>query len=607
MCGIIGIISKKPVAPLLLAGLKRLEYRGYDSAGIATLETDHLRCLRAAGKLHHLEKKYEETPIGGFAGIGHTRWATHGKACERNAHPHMNGTVAVVHNGIIENFGTLRAALETSGCIFESETDTETIVHLLSLALKAGKTPLEAVRGTLKQLRGAFAFVALFANYGDTMIAARSGPPLVLGMGEGEMFVGSDSLALAPFTRKICYLEDGDYALIHKAGAVIYNADDQEVERKITHCTTAQVQVSKENYHCFMEKEIFEQPDAVAQTLAHYVDLEARQLRSISQAIDWNGIKRLVFSGCGTAYYAASIARYWFESLAMLGVDIDVASEFRYREPPLDLESVAFFVSQSGETADSLASMRYCRDRGVEVAALVNVLESSMAREANHVFPILAGPEIGVASTKAFTCQLVSLALLSLEAAKARGRLTGEEEQNLLFQLLKVPSYLHKVLQLDAEIIRFCSPLIEARSVLYLGRGPSFPLALEGALKLKELSYLHAEAYAAGELKHGPIALIDSQMPIVVVAPFDKWFEKTMSNMREAAARGGKILLITDENGAKSHGVDGVDSLILPSIPTFISPILYAVPLQLVAYHVARILGRDIDQPRNLAKSVTVE
>lgn len=607
MCGIIGILGKRDVAPLLVDGLKRLEYRGYDSAGIATVYQGHLGRLRAAGKLVNLERELAKKPLKGNVGIGHTRWATHGAPIERNAHPQMTYKVAVVHNGIIENFAELRDELTADGCVFQSDTDTEVLAHLVTREIKAGMTPQEAMRVSLKRLRGAYAVALIFEGEEDLMIAARFGPPLAIGYGNGEMFVGSDAIALAPFTDRISYLEDGDWAVITHHGATIYNSQDQIVERDIKTAAGTSFLVSKGNHRHFMHKEMFEQPEVISHTLAHYLDLSNGKVSELANPIDWKNIDRLSFASCGTAYYSTLVARYWFEKLSGLIVENDVASEFRYREPPMTEKTLAMFVSQSGETADTLASLRYCHAKGIKTATVVNVAESTMAREADFVFPTLAGPEIGVASTKAFTCQLSALASVVLSAAKHRGKLDKNTERKLVRQLAEIPRIITDVLKLDNAIEEICRELMTVKNVLYIGRGTSYPIALEGALKLKELSYIHAEGYAAGELKHGPIALIDETMPVIVVAPHDRWFDKTVSNLQEVAARGGRIILITDKDGAAATGANCLSTIVMPDVPEFIAPIVYAVPVQLIAYHTAVLLGTDVDQPRNLAKSVTVE
>lgn len=607
MCGIIGILGNRPVAPLLVDGLKRLEYRGYDSAGIATISNGQLERLRAEGKLVNLEEKLKQNSLQGKVGVGHTRWATHGVPVERNAHPHMTDQLAVVHNGIIENFAELRDELIEDGYVFVTETDTEAVAHLVTRAINSGLSPKDAMQICLKRLRGAFALALIFKGHDDLIIAARQGPPLAIGYGENEMYVGSDAIALAPFTNRISYMDDGDWAVLHRKSITIYDADDKIVEREITTSSGAAFLVSKGNHRHFMQKEIFEQPEVISHTLARYLDLGNSQVKQIENSIDWAHINRLTFASCGTAYYSTLVARYWFESLADLIVDNDVASEFRYREPPMTKDTLSMFVSQSGETADTLASLRYCKDKGIKTATVVNVVESTMARETDYVLPTVAGPEIGVASTKAFTCQLATLASIALIAAKNRGKVSSEREHKLVHELAEVPRIMNEVLKLDEEIEHICRDLMNVKHILYLGRGTSYPIALEGALKLKELSYIHAEGYAAGELKHGPIALIDEDMPVIVVAPYDKWFEKTVSNMQEVAARGGRIILITDKQGAAIAGLKTLSTIVLPDVPEFVSPIIYSIPIQLIAYHTAVLLGTDVDQPRNLAKSVTVE
>ncbi|WP_375676356.1 MULTISPECIES: glutamine--fructose-6-phosphate transaminase (isomerizing) [unclassified Bartonella] len=607
MCGIIGILGKRCVSSSLVEGLKRLEYRGYDSSGVATVHNGHLYRVRAEGKLVHLEEKLKKTPLEGNLGIGHTRWATHGIAVERNAHPHVTEKLAIVHNGIIENFVELQKELIEDGCIFETETDTEVIAHLITRALKDGLSPQEAIRTSWKRLQGAFAIALIFEGEDNLMIAACSGPPLAIGYGKDEFFVGSDAIALAPFVDYISYMEDGDWAVLTREGVTIYDANNQPVKRPVTTLLEGALLISKGNHRHFMHKEMFEQPEVISHNLAHYLDLGNYVVRPLENLIDWKNIHRLLFASCGTAYYSTLVARYWFEKFAALSVDNDVASEFRYREPPITSDVLSLFVSQSGETADTLASLRYCRERGVKTATIVNVEQSTMAREADFIFPTLAGPEIGVASTKAFTCQLATLASLALSAAKQRGYLSAQMEKKLVQQLAEVPRILNEVLKLERKIECICRDLVNAKSVLYLGRGTSYPIALEGALKLKELSYIHAEGYAAGELKHGPIALVDETIPVIVVAPYDRWFEKTFSNMQEVVARNGRIILITDKKGAEVACLKTLSTITLPDVPEFISPIVYALPVQLIAYHTAVLLGTDVDQPRNLAKSVTVE
>ncbi|PRD41382.1 glutamine--fructose-6-phosphate transaminase (isomerizing) [Phyllobacterium phragmitis] len=607
MCGIIGIVGVRPVAPLLVDALKRLEYRGYDSAGVATLEDGALDRRRAEGKLVNLEKRLIAEPLEGTIGIGHTRWATHGAPTERNAHPHATEKLAVVHNGIIENFAELRSALEADGYLFQTDTDTEAVAQLLTRELDRGRTPVEAVRESLPLLRGAFALAILFTGEDDLLIGARRGSPLAIGYGDGEMFLGSDAIALAPFTDTVTYLDDGDWAVLTRNSATIYDEKGTVVSRAIQKSTGTALLVNKGNHRHFMEKEIHEQPEVISHTLAHYLDFTSGKTRAESVPVDFSKIDRLAISACGTAFYAASIGKYWFEQIARLPVDLDIASEFRYREMPLSKDSLALFVSQSGETADTLASLRYCRSQGLNISSIVNVKESTIARESNVVFPTLAGPEIGVASTKAFTCQLSVLASLAIAAGKDRGTIDAGEEQRLVRHLSEVPRFANEVLHLSPQIEAVCRELMQVKHVLYLGRGTSFPLAMEGALKLKEISYIHAEGYAAGELKHGPIALIDETMPVIVIAPHDRLYEKTVSNMQEVAARGGRIILITDAKGAADANVKTLDTIVLPDMPEIIAPLIYALPVQMLAYYTAVFMGTDVDQPRNLAKSVTVE
>ncbi|WP_435657287.1 glutamine--fructose-6-phosphate transaminase (isomerizing) [Brucella pituitosa] len=607
MCGIIGIIGNDEVAPRLVDALKRLEYRGYDSAGIATLLDGKLARRRAEGKLVNLEKRLAGDPLPGVIGIGHTRWATHGKPVERNAHPHITTRLAVVHNGIIENFAELRAMLEAEGRKFETETDTEAVAHLVTRELEKGKSPVEAVRDSLPLLQGAFALAFLFEGDEETLIGARQGPPLAVGYGDGEMFLGSDAIALSPFTDTIAYLEDGDWAVLTRKSVTVYDENNVEVERTVQKSQTANMLVSKGNHRHFMQKEMFEQPEVISHTLANYLDFTTGRVREEAVGIDFSKVDRLTISACGTAFYAASVGKYWFEQIARLPVDSDIASEFRYREMPLSKDSLAMFVSQSGETADTLASLRYCKSQGLKIASVVNVTGSTIARESDAVFPTLAGPEIGVASTKAFTCQLSTMASLAIAAAKVRGTIDDKREQELVRQLSEAPRFINQVLKLEDQIAAVCSELAKVNHVLYLGRGTSFPLAMEGALKLKEISYIHAEGYAAGELKHGPIALIDETMPVIVIAPSDRLYEKTVSNMQEVAARGGRIILITDKKGAAAASLDTMATIVLPDVPEFITPLVYALPIQMLAYHTAILMGTDVDQPRNLAKSVTVE
>lgn len=607
MCGIVGIVGNRPVAAQIVDALKRLEYRGYDSAGVATIEHGHLARRRAEGKLVNLERLIGAEPLDGTTGIGHTRWATHGVPNETNAHPHFSTDVAVVHNGIIENFAELRAELIADGYAFSSQTDTEVVAHLVSREMKRGAAPVDAAFAALKRLEGAFALAIMFGGEEDLIVGARHGPPLAVGHGTGEMFLGSDAIALAPFTDSITYLEDGDWAVVRRAGMQIFDMQGSKVDRKRQQAVGTSFLVDKGNYRHFMEKEIYEQPEVISHTLANYLDFTTGTVKKLDMPFDFASIQRLAISACGTAYLAGLIGKYWFERLARLPVDIDVASEFRYREIPLSDKDAAIFISQSGETADTLASLRYCRSVGMPIASVVNVRESTMARESDAIFPTLAGPEIGVASTKAFTCQLSVLASLAVMAAVQRGTISKEEEKRLVRELSETPKYVNQALKLQDQIERVARELAQVRHVLYLGRDTNFPLAMEGALKLKEISYIHAEGYAAGELKHGPIALIDETMPVIVIAPHDRIFEKTVSNMQEVAARGGRIILITDEKGAAASSVDTMETIVLPDVPEICAPIVHALPIQMLAYHTAVVMGTDVDQPRNLAKSVTVE
>jgi len=608
MCGIVGILGRSPVAEQLVDSLKRLEYRGYDSAGVATLEGDRLTRRRAEGKLKNLEARLRSEPLSGHTGIGHTRWATHGKPTEGNAHPHATERVAVVHNGIIENFRELREQLEKQGAVFTTETDTETVLHLVDRLLAQGLKPVDAVRTALAQLRGAFALGFIFAGDDNLMIGARNGPPLAIGYGEGEMYLGSDSIALGPFTDTVSYLEDGDWVVMTHDGATIYDKANAVVHRDaIKHGASASL-VDKANYRHFMAKEIHEQPEVVGHTLARYVDMAAERVAlPITLPFDFKDIQRISITACGTASYAGYVAKYWFERLARVPVELDVASEFRYREAPLRKGDLAIFISQSGETADTLAALRYAKAEGCHTLSVVNVPTSTIARESETVLPTLAGPEIGVASTKAFTCQLMVLAALAVAAGKARGEISAEDESKLVHGLIEIPRLMTAALALEPQIEKLARDIAKSKDVLYLGRGTSYPLALEGALKLKEISYIHAEGYAAGELKHGPIALIDETMPVVVIAPFDRVFEKTVSNMQEVAARGGNIILMTDAKGAAEATVNSLVTIVMPDMAATFTPMVYAVPVQLLAYHAAVIMGTDVDQPRNLAKSVTVE
>jgi len=611
MCGIIGIIGQEPAAPQLIDALKRLEYRGYDSAGVATLEAGKLTRRRAEGKLKNLEVRLSREPLSGTIGIGHTRWATHGRPTENNAHPHATDRLAVVHNGIIENFAALRRELERSGVKFATDTDTEVIAHLVTEEMKRGATPVAAVKAALPRLRGAFALAFLFAGEDDLLIGARQGSPLAIGYGEGAMYLGSDAIALAPFTDMVSYLEDGDWAIVTHRGAEIHDRDDNVVERPVLKSQASVLLIDKGNHRHFMAKEIHEQPEVVGHTLANYLDMAAERVTlPFALPFDFAKLDRIAIAACGTAYYAGMVARYWFENFANVPVEVDIASEFRYRDVPLNPGNLAVFVSQSGETADTLASLRYARAHGQHVLSIVNVPTSSIARESAVVMPTLAGPEIGVASTKAFTCQLAALAALAIAAGRARGVLAEADEKTLVRALIEMPRHLNAALALEPQIEQIARDLAKSRDVLYLGRGTSFPLALEGALKLKEISYIHAEGYAAGELKHGPIALIDENMPVIVIAPHDKVFEKTVSNMQEVAARGGRLILMTDAAGAAAaEAADGQSpiTLTLPTVHPALAPLVYAVPVQLLAYHTAVVMGTDVDQPRNLAKSVTVE
>ena len=607
MCGIVGILGTHEVAPTLVTALERLEYRGYDSAGIATLNDGHLDRRRAVGKLVNLSDLLVHEPLAGKAGIGHTRWATHGAPNLINTHPHKAGPVAVVHNGIIENFRELRAELARNGIGFDTDTDTETVALLTARHMAAGATPVEAARKTLARLEGAYALLFLFDGEPDLLVAARKGSPLAVGHGEGEMFVGSDAIALAPLTDRITYLEEGDCAVITRAGVTITDAQGNRANRELRRIEIDSARIDKAGHKHFMAKEIAEQPVVIGDALRHYLAQDGRDVAMDAPLLDFSGIDRLTLVACGTAHYACLTAKYWFEQLAGLPVDVDIASEFRYREPPLPPRTAALFVSQSGETADTLAALRYCAGRAERLISVINVDESSIARESDLALPILAGPEIGVASTKAFTSMLLVLQLLALKAARDRGMLSSDALADRLSALRGLPALMNVALERDAQVRMVAAHLAEADSVLFLGRGPLYPLALEGALKLKEISYIHAEAYASGELKHGPIALIDSHMPVVVMAPKDALFHKTVSNMQEVMARGGKVVLVTDPAGAAEAG-DGVwRQIVLPECDALVAPILYALPAQLLAYHTAVAKGTDVDQPRNLAKSVTVE
>ncbi|MGY3608009.1 MULTISPECIES: glutamine--fructose-6-phosphate transaminase (isomerizing) [unclassified Bradyrhizobium] len=608
MCGIIGILGRAPVAEQLVDSLKRLEYRGYDSAGVATLEGDHLVRRRAEGKLKNLEARLHAEPLDGHTGIGHTRWATHGRPTEGNAHPHATDNVAVVHNGIIENFRELRQELEKQGAKFSSETDTEVVAHLVNSYLLKGYSPQEAVKASLPQLRGAFALAFLFNGHNDLLIGARKGSPLAVGHGDGEMYLGSDAIALAPFTDTISYLEDGDWVVLSREVGVIYDEHGAVANREVLKSGASAFLVDKANYRHFMAKEIHEQPEVVGHTLARYIDMATERVTlPVKLPFDFKDIQRVSITACGTANYAGYVGKYWLERFSRLPVEIDIASEFRYREAPLRKGDLAIFISQSGETADTLAALRYAKEQGAHTVSVVNVPTSTIARESETVLQTLAGPEIGVASTKAFTCQLMVLASLAVAAGKARGELSDADEAKLVHGLIEIPRLIAAALTTEPQIEKLAREISKSHDVLYLGRGTSYPLALEGALKLKEISYIHAEGYAAGELKHGPIALIDENMPVVVIAPFDKVFEKTVSNMQEVAARGGNIILMTDAKGAAEATVDSLVTIVLPDMAAAFTPIVYAVPVQLLAYHTAVVMGTDVDQPRNLAKSVTVE
>ena len=606
MCGIVGILANKPVAIDLVDALRRLEYRGYDSAGIATIEDGHLDRRRAEGKLRNLELRLNEQPLHGHVGIGHTRWATHGRPTERNAHPHMSAKVGVVHNGIIENYRELKAELTGRGHVFETDTDTEAVVHLVTDELQKGLEPVAATKAALARLQGAFALGIIFAGHDDLMIAARKGSPLAIGYGSGEVYLGSDAIALAPFTDTITYLDEGDWAVMRRSGVEIYDEDGKRVDRPKIKSVASALLVDKGNHRHFMAKEIHEQPEVVSHTLANYLDMGAGTVAFPDLGIDLAAIPRVTIAACGTAYYAGLVGKYWIERYARVPVEIDIASEFRYREAPLVEGGLAVFVSQSGETADTLATLRYCKAGGQRIVSVVNVRTSTIARESHAVLPTLAGPEIGVASTKAFSCQLSALACLAIAIGRAKGTITPQQEGELVKALMEVPRLMSSMLHSEQQYEDLAQYLSKARDVLFLGRGVNYPLALEGALKLKEISYIHAEGYAAGELKHGPIALIDEKVPVIVVAPDDDLFEKTVSNMQEVAARGGQVILISDAPAEKT-GCKLVAHIKVPKGHDFANPLLYAVPIQLIAYHTAVFMGTDVDQPRNLAKSVTVE
>ncbi|MDB4053409.1 glutamine--fructose-6-phosphate transaminase (isomerizing) [Octadecabacter sp.] len=605
MCGIVGVLGHHEAAPILVEALKRLEYRGYDSAGIATVNAGDLDRRRAVGKLVNLQDLLVHNPLAGKAGIGHTRWATHGQPNVNNAHPHKTQRVAVVHNGIIENFRELREELSAKGIGYETDTDTEAVALITQSYLDDGLTPREAAEKAINRLEGAYALCFLFDGEDDLMVAARKGSPLALGHGDGENFVGSDAIALAPMTDKITYLNEGDWAVITRTSIEIRGADGNIANREMRVINIDTASVDKGGHKHFMSKEIAEQPSVLANALGYYI--KEGKVELPGEGIDFASLDRLTMVACGTAFYACLTAKYWFEQIARMPVEIDVASEFRYREPPITKGTAALFVSQSGETADTLAALRYCDGKADKILSVVNVPESSIARESDLALPILAGTEIGVASTKAFTCQLTVLAILAVKAAHDRGHLDAEQMADALEKIKSVPALMSRALALGERTNEVSQKLSEARDILFLGRGPMYALANEGALKLKEISYIHAEAYASGELKHGPIALVDKHVPVIVMAPRDALFDKTISNMQEVMARGGKVLLITDKKGAEQAG-DGVwETILMPEVDPFVAPILYAIPAQLIAYHTAVAKGTDVDQPRNLAKSVTVE
>ena len=607
MCGIMGVIGDRPATPLLLEALRRLEYRGYDSAGIATLVNGQINRRRAEGKLVNLANVLDRQPLPGSIGIGHTRWATHGAPTEGNAHPHGTERVSVVHNGIIENHAELREELEAEGQVFSTETDTETVAQLVDLNLKRGMAPIEAAGTAFRKLEGAYALAMIFAGHPDLMIGAQHGAPLAVGFGEDEMFLGSDALALAPLTRRIAYLKDGDWAVLDRKGAKFYGADGQPVEREVKLTRLTGAAIGKGNYRHFMEKELHEHPAVIGDTLHRMVNPRSRAVMLPDLPFDFAKIPRITISACGSAFYAGMVGRWWFEAMSRIPTDGDVASEFRYRTPPMEKGGLGLLVSQSGETADTLAALRYMREQGQHILSVLNVPESSMARESDAVLETVAGPEIGVASTKAFTAQLSVLACLALAAGRARGAISAAEEARMTDALLEVPSRAADVLERGGQMEQIAARVAMARDVLYLGRGNCFPIAMEGALKLKEISYIHAEGYAAGEMKHGPIALIDKNVPVIAIAPSGPLFEKTASNLQEAAARGGKVIVLSDAAGiAKLKGI-AAETVLLPTVDPFVAPILYAIPVQMLAYHVAVLKGTDVDQPRNLAKSVTVE
>ncbi|MHA1597282.1 MAG: glutamine--fructose-6-phosphate transaminase (isomerizing) [Alphaproteobacteria bacterium] len=607
MCGIIGIIGKADAAPLLIEGLRRLEYRGYDSAGIATLNNGIIERRRAEGKLANLEIRLAAEPLGGTTGIGHTRWATHGVPNEENAHPHATERVVLVHNGIIENFQELKDEVTATGAVLASETDTEVVAHVITAYLDGGDDPKTATAKTLKRLRGAFSLGILFSDNPDLMIAARRGTPLAIGFGDGEMFLGSDAIALAPLTRQIMYLEDGDWAVMTGTGATVYDENDVEIDRPVRRTEVSGEAVGKGGYDHFMLKEIYEQPQVIGDTLHSYVNPATRRVGLGDMDIDLAAVSKVTIIACGTSYYAGLVAKYWIEGLARVPVEVDVASEFRYRAAAMPVDGLALFVSQSGETLDTLAALRYARTQGQKILSIVNVPESTIARESDAVLQTYAGPEVGVASTKAFTTQLTVMACLTIALGRAKGSISHDREAALVGALAEVPARAADVLNHDEHLRALAKEIADAHDVLYLGRGVSYPIALEGALKLKEITYIHAEGYAAGEMKHGPIALIDDGVPVIVIAPKDELFEKTASNMQEVIARGGRVIFMSDTEGAAVLGDLAAGVVALPVVDAFVTPILYAIPVQLLAYHTAVLKGTDVDQPRNLAKSVTVE
>ena len=607
MCGIIGIVGREAVTERLMDGLRRLEYRGYDSAGLCTIVDGRLERRRAEGKLDNLQRVLDSHPLPGTTGIAHTRWATHGAPTRDNAHPHATEEVALVHNGIIENFKPLRDELIADGRVFQSQTDTEVVAHLISREVENGASPEEAVSRTLKRIHGAFSLAIAFRRWPELLIGARLGSPLVVGYGEGETYLGSDALGLAPLTQNISYLDEGDWVVIRHDGAQVYDKDDNPVVRESVRSGASSARVEKGNHRHFMQKEIFEQPIVVAQTLGSYLRPLEQKVALPDMDFSFADVPRITIVACGTSFYAGMVAKYWLERFARVPVELDIASEFRYREPVLEPGGLALFISQSGETADTLAALRHARSEGQRIAVVVNVPTSTMAREADLLLPTHAGPEIGVASTKAFTCQLAVLAALAAKVARDKGRLSEEEERDIVEHLSEAPAAMNAALGHDEDIERMAPIVAAARDVLYLGRGPDYPMAMEGALKLKEISYIHAEGYAAGEMKHGPIALIDDNVPVIVLAPSGPLFEKTVSNMQEVQARGGKVILISDAEGLAAAGDGAIATLEMPKVHPLIAPLVYAIPVQLLAYHVAVFKGTDVDQPRNLAKSVTVE